>query len=99
MVFDSVYEMTDYLKSPTIAPTVTVSDDFSSTSGWTQNDSAKIGLDTTSLRFISSFASQDKWTSISYFRKQVVLILLESGIQTFLNQESEVINQADFLLI
>jgi hypothetical protein len=50
MVFDSVYEMTDYLKSPTITPTVTVSDDFSSTSGWTQLDSAKIGIDTSNER-------------------------------------------------
>ena len=31
---------------------------------------AKLGLDTTSIRFISSFASQDKWTSIFKFRKQ-----------------------------
>ena len=36
---------------------------------------AKIGLDTTAIRFIASFASQEKWTSIFYFRKQVVLIL------------------------
>ena len=36
---------------------------------------AKIGLDTTSLRFISSFASQNKWTSIFYFRRQIILIL------------------------
>ena len=36
---------------------------------------AKLGLDTTSIRFIASFASQDKWTSIFKFRKQVVSIL------------------------
>ena len=30
---------------------------------------AKIGLDTTSIRFIASFASQEKWTSIFHFRK------------------------------
>jgi O-antigen/teichoic acid export membrane protein len=36
---------------------------------------AKLGFDTTSLRFIASFASKEKWTSIFYFRKQVVLIL------------------------
>ena len=41
---------------------------------------AKIGLDTTSIRFISSFASKDKWTSILYFRKQVVLILFCTSI-------------------
>ena len=36
---------------------------------------AKIGLDTTSIRFLSSFASQEKWTSIFHFRKQSVIIL------------------------
>ena len=36
---------------------------------------AKLGLDTTSIRFIASFASQEKWTSIIHFRKQVVTIL------------------------
>lgn len=36
---------------------------------------AKLGLDTTSIRFIASFASQEKWTSIFRFRKKVVTIL------------------------
>lgn len=36
---------------------------------------AKLGLDTTSIRFIASFSSQEKWTSIFHFRKQVVSIL------------------------
>ena len=36
---------------------------------------AKIGLDTTSIRFIASFASQEKWTSITHFRKQAIIIL------------------------
>ena len=36
---------------------------------------AKLGLDTTSIRLIASFASQEKWTSIFHFRKQVVTIL------------------------
>ena len=36
---------------------------------------AKIGLDTTSIRFIASFASQEKWTSIAHFRKQAIIIL------------------------
>ena len=36
---------------------------------------AKAGLDTTSIRFIASFASKDKWTSIFSLRKQVVTIL------------------------
>ena len=41
---------------------------------------AKLGLDTASIRFISSFASQDKWTSIFKFRKQVISILSISSI-------------------
>ena len=41
---------------------------------------AKLGLDTASIRFISSFASQDKWTSIFKFRKQVVSILSISSV-------------------
>ena len=41
---------------------------------------AKIGLDTTSIRFIASFASQEKWTSIFHFRKQVVIILSFTSI-------------------
>ena len=36
---------------------------------------AKAGLDTTSIRFIASFASKDKWTSIFSLRKQVITIL------------------------
>lgn len=46
---------------------------------------AKIGLDTTSIRFIASFASQQKWTSIFSFRKKVVSILtLTSLVSSFL---------------
>jgi len=41
---------------------------------------AKLGLDTTSIRFIASFASQDKWTSIFKFRKQVASILSISSV-------------------
>ena len=41
---------------------------------------AKLGLDTTSIRFIASFASQDKWTSIFKFRKQVISILSISSL-------------------
>jgi len=41
---------------------------------------AKLGLDTTSIRFIASFASQNKWTSIFRFRKQVISILSISSI-------------------
>ena len=41
---------------------------------------AKVGLDITSIRFIASFASQNKWRSIFSFRKQVLLILSVSSI-------------------
>ena len=41
---------------------------------------AKLGLDTTSIRFIASFASQDKWTSIFKFRKQVISTLSISSV-------------------
>ena len=41
---------------------------------------AKLGLDTTSIRFIASFALQEKWTSIFYFGKQVVPILSFTSI-------------------
>jgi len=41
---------------------------------------AKVGLDITSIRFIASFASKNKWRSIFSFRKQVLLILSVSSI-------------------
>ena len=41
---------------------------------------AKLGLDTTSIRFIASFASQEKWTSIFHFRKQAVIMLSFTSI-------------------
>ena len=41
---------------------------------------AKLGMDTTSVRFIASFASRDKWTSILQFRKKVVGILSVTSI-------------------
>ena len=59
---------------------------------------AKLGLDTTSIRFIASFASQEKWTSIFHFRKQVVTILsltsvLASLLMYFLSETiSDLIN-------
>jgi hypothetical protein len=37
MTFDSVYEMTNYLKSPTITPTITVNDDLTTDKGWVSN--------------------------------------------------------------
>lgn len=45
---------------------------------------AKLGLDTTTIRFIASFASQEKWTSIFYFRKQVGVILSITSIASSL---------------
>ena len=41
---------------------------------------SKLGLDTTSIRFIASFALQNKWTSIIKFRQQVVSILSISSV-------------------
>ena len=37
---------------------------------------AKLGVDTTSIRVIASFASQNKFKSIKYFRKKIVLLLI-----------------------
>ena len=65
---------------------------------------AKIGLDTTAIRFIASFASQEKWASIFHFRKQAVIILSSTSIiasilMYFLaNQISDLINtKAEFI--
>ncbi|MAR39692.1 MAG: hypothetical protein CMD22_03245 [Flavobacteriales bacterium] len=41
---------------------------------------AKLGLDTTSIRFIASFASKNKWTSIFNFRRKIVFVLLFSSL-------------------
>lgn len=41
---------------------------------------AKSGLDITAIRLIASFALQDKWTSIGYLRKQIVMILSVTSI-------------------
>ena len=41
---------------------------------------AKGGLDITSIRFIASFASKNKWRSIFFFRKKVLLIVSVSSI-------------------
>ena len=41
---------------------------------------AKLGLDTTSIRFIASFASKNKWTSIFTFRRKIVFVLLFSSL-------------------
>ena len=41
---------------------------------------SKLGLDTVSIRFIASFALQNKWTSIIRLRKQVVSIISISSV-------------------
>ena len=41
---------------------------------------AKLGFDTTSIRFLAAFSDQKKWSSIHYFRKQIVFILLFTSI-------------------
>ncbi len=41
---------------------------------------AKLGFDTTSIRFLAAFSDQKKWSSIYYFRKQIVFILLFTSI-------------------
>lgn len=41
---------------------------------------AKLGMDTTSIRFIASYSNQKKWKSLLCFRKKVVSILLVSSI-------------------
>ena len=41
---------------------------------------SKLGLDTTSIRFIASFTSQNKWKSILKFRRKVVFILIISSL-------------------
>ena len=58
---------------------------------------AKLGMDTTSIRFIASFASQDKWTSIFKFRKQVVSILSISSVAASLLMYSLAIPIADLI--
>lgn len=37
---------------------------------------AKLGLDTSSVRFIAAFAVQHKWSSIAYLRKQIRLLVI-----------------------
>lgn len=41
---------------------------------------SKLGLDTTSIRFLASFTSQNKWKSILKFRRKVVFILIISSL-------------------
>ena len=41
---------------------------------------SKLGVDTTSIRVIASFASQNKFKSIKYFRKKIVLLLITTTL-------------------
>ena len=41
---------------------------------------SKLGVDTTSIRVIASFASQNKFKSIKYFRKKIVLLLIATTL-------------------
>ena len=41
---------------------------------------AKLGVDTTSIRVIASFASKNKFKSIKYFRKKIVLLLITTTL-------------------
>ena len=41
---------------------------------------AKLGFDTTSIRFLAAFSDQKKWSSIHHFRKQIIFILLFTSI-------------------
>lgn len=41
---------------------------------------SKLGMDTFSVRFIASFAKQEKWKSIDYFRKKIILLLTATSL-------------------
>ena len=41
---------------------------------------AKLGIDTTSIRVIASFVSQNKFKSIKHFRKKIVLLLIATTL-------------------
>ena len=41
---------------------------------------SKLGVDTTSIRVIASFASQNKFKSIRYFRRKIVLLLIATTL-------------------
>ena len=41
---------------------------------------SKLGVDTTSIRVIASFASQNKFKSIKYFRKKIVVLLIATTL-------------------
>lgn len=41
---------------------------------------AKLGFDTTAVRFISSFASQNKWQSIKLLKNKIIMLLIFSSV-------------------
>ena len=41
---------------------------------------SKLGMDTFSVRFIASFTKQEKWKSIDYFRKKIILLLTATSL-------------------
>ena len=41
---------------------------------------SKLGMDTFSIRFIASFAKQNKWKSIQLFRKKIILLLTVTSL-------------------
>ena len=41
---------------------------------------AKLGLDTASVRFIASFANQDKWKNISLFRRKTLMLVCITSV-------------------
>ena len=43
---------------------------------------AKLGIDTSSVRFIASFANQNKWNSIRLFRKKILILISITSIIT-----------------
>ena len=60
---------------------------------------AKIGIDTTSIRFIASFANKKKWSSISFFRKKIFNILVITSIFSSLLMYFFAINIAEIINI
>lgn len=67
---------------------------------------AKLGMDTTSIRFIASFVSQNKWKSFFRFRKKIITILSISSILSSLimyslsDQIARLINiEANYIVI
>ncbi len=73
---------------------------------------AKLGLDTTSVRFIASFVKQKKWQSISLFRQKVLLLMsitsvicsvimyfLSASISVLIDVQIEYLQMASFFVL